>query len=177
MQISVPLKVSPSCLPSLPPLLPICHFLFPYSDHHHYARPSSLLSSRCPSLLPSILQMLVGSRTISRGSWWPAAPSLRSLPAIVPGPTPDWFLHSINHTHTDLITTEHCSDLHSVMGETQETWLHAWLQDILGNVWPVSQRYPVIARQWLGLFVTYAANTCVCITNNAWGGRNIILCP
>lgn len=32
-------------------------------------RPAPLLSSCRPLLLPSILQMLVGSRTISRGSW------------------------------------------------------------------------------------------------------------
>lgn len=59
---------------------------------------ATLSSSRPPSLLPSILHMSVGSRTISRGSRWPAAPSLWSFPAIVPGPTAAWLPHSINHT-------------------------------------------------------------------------------
>lgn len=53
------------------------------------------LFSLCPPLLlPPILQMSVGSRTISRGSQWPVAPSLWSFPAIVPGLTAARLQHS-----------------------------------------------------------------------------------
>lgn len=131
-------------------LFAVSFFLFS-SDHHHYAPSSSLLSTCRPSLLPSILQMLVGSRTISRGSWWPTAPSLWSLPAIVPGLTAAWLLHSINRIHAGLITTAHCSALASIIGETLETWVHAWKQDTLGNLWLIPQRYLIIVHEWLDL--------------------------
>lgn len=61
------LSVSMSFLPTFY-LVSLCFFLFAVSfflfssDHHHYTLSSSLLS--CRSLLPSILQILVGSRTI-----------------------------------------------------------------------------------------------------------------
>lgn len=135
-------------LSRLPLLLPICCFLFPFSypllTTIITLRPPALLSSSRPSLLPSILQMLVGSRTISRGSWRPAAPSLWSLPAIVPGLTAAWLLQSINCTHTGLITTEHRPAPASSMGETPETGAHAWIQVTLGYLWVFPQRCPVI---------------------------------
>lgn len=92
-------------------LFAVSFFLFS-SDHHHYAPyplPPLLIFVRHSS--PPSFKMLVGSRTISMGSWWPAAPSLWSLPAIVPGPTAAWLLHSINRTHTGLITTVNCNVL------------------------------------------------------------------
>lgn len=78
-------------------LFAVSFFLF--SSHRHRCVLSRSLLSSCPSLLPSILQTSVGSRTISRGSRRPAAPSLLSLPAIVPAPTAAQLLHSINPQH------------------------------------------------------------------------------
>lgn len=98
-------------------LFAVSFFLFSSLTTIIMLRPAPHLSSCRPLLLPSILQMLVGSRTISRGSRWPAAPSLWSLPAIVPGSTAAWLLHSINRTHTGLIPTALCSALASIMGE------------------------------------------------------------
>lgn len=99
---------------------------FPTYDHYPYALPPPSLW--CPSLVPSILQILVGSRTISIGSWWPAAPFTWLLPAIVSGPTTDWLLHSINYTHTGLIIIVLCSALGSGLGERLEPCLHACMK-------------------------------------------------
>lgn len=71
---------SPTCLLFLLPItsspfvsssLPFPFLFWPWSLCFALLPPHS---SWCPSLLPSILQMLVGSRTISIGSWWPTTP-------------------------------------------------------------------------------------------------------
>lgn len=137
-------------------LVSLCFFLFAVSfflfspDHHHHnvPLPPPLLSSCRPSLLPSILQMLVGSRTISRGSWWPAAPSLWSFPAIVPGPTAAWLLHSINHTHNN-----HRCTLTVLLGPP--SWEEHWrLENIHESriPWEICgefQRYSIMVHMWL----------------------------
>lgn len=124
-------------LSSFASVLASSYLLFPFSYSPQTAiitlHPPPHLSSCRPLLLPSILQILVGSRTISRGSWWPAAPSLWSLPAIVPGPTAAWLLHSITRAHTGLIPAVLNLALASIMGETLGTWIHASKQDTWGK--------------------------------------------
>lgn len=120
---------------SLSPCLSYPHFtsslfassylLFPFS--------CSLLTTiimLCPPpssyIIHSILQMLVGSKIIRRGSWWPATPALCGLFRLL-------FLGllllgscRLNHQQTLF-----CSG--SIVGETLETWVHVCFQESLTN--------------------------------------------
>lgn len=126
-------------------LFAVSFFLFS-SDHHHYtsASPHVVLHSSPP---PSFK------------CWWAAEqypgghgdrqppPCGLFLPLSV-DPLLLGSPHSINRTHTGLITSARCAPLASIMGDTLETWEHAWRQDTWGNLWLNPQRNSIKVPEW-----------------------------
>lgn len=102
-------------------LFAVSVFLFS-SDHLLHAPsvfPPVLTSSFTPPLHPSNVG---GQQNNIQGVMVTGSP----LPVVSSCycPTAAWLLHSINRTHTGLITTAHCCARASIMGETLETRVH-----------------------------------------------------